>query len=1167
MQLDRLRLAGFKSFVDPTELTIGPGLTGIVGPNGCGKSNLVEALRWVMGEASARRLRGGEMDDVIFAGSTARPARNIAEVSLTLDNVSRGAPEGLNDRDIIEVTRRLERHSGSNYRINGRETRARDVQLLFADASTGSHSGAMIGQGRIGALVDAKPTERRVLLDEAAGTAGLHQRRHEAELKLKGAEDNLLRLDDVIATLATQLEALNKQAKQAQRYRRLGEHIRRAEAQMFDARWHAAEADSAAAAGALREAERDVAAATERALFEERKREAAEARLPPLRLAEAAASAAVQRIGHARESLEQELARAVAARAEAMRRLSQISADLDRETAHLTDGDTALARLADERRGLDHAQRTDDGAIAQATQRLDEAGAQLSVAENGLMQMTEACATGEARRAALERERRDLGDRRTRLDARLADAKRQRETLAGAQVPAGALAEHEAAAAALAAEIETRRADSSARTDAIAALQAAEAEAVDAARDAERVLARLKAESDALASLVKAAAKPQGKSTAPSMLSQLDVPEGLEAAVAALCDGELSAPVVTADDAANAGWVELGPLGEPGALPDGAMPLAGAVGAPAALGRLLAQSGWVAGEAEGRALQKELRAGQSLVDREGHLWRWDGFTRRAAGPSATAQQLRHRNRLAALAGQITAAEAVSTEAAAAAAAARAARQQAAAAEQAALAALRDAEQRRARADAATAGLARRALEAETRLAALDEAAEKLAADLAEIVGQHSEAERALTSLPDTALARRGLEAAREQAAAARRREGEARTALDRLAREREARDRRLAAIAGEEEQWRQRRAGAAAQIAVLDGRRVETARDIAALEIRPAEIARETETLAETAARAAAEQRSAGDALAVAETRSREAAEAARQAELNAAGQRERRARLEAQRDAALAALTELRAQIAERLGVGPDRLADLAEREPGADPADAEGITARLDRLLRERDGMGPVNLVAEREAAEVEERMTGLSRERADLTEAIARLRRGIAALDQEGRKRIVAAFERLNTYFGELFTRLFGGGKATLAFDGDDPLEAGLEIMASPPGKRPQHLSLLSGGEQSLTAIALVFAVFLTNPAPVCVLDEVDAALDDSNVDRFCRLVADTADQTGTRFLVITHHRTTMARMDRLYGVTMPERGISQLVSVDLARAAALRHRGSTELDAAE
>ncbi|MFZ2006493.1 MAG: AAA family ATPase, partial [Stellaceae bacterium] len=252
MQVERLRLAGFKSFVDATELPIEPGLTGIVGPNGCGKSNLVEALRWVMGEASARRLRGGEMDDVIFAGSASRPSRNIAEVSLTIDNATRDAPVAFNDRDAIEIVRRIDRGSGSGYRVNGRESRARDVQLLFADAATGSHSAGIVSQGRIGALIAAKPAERRLLLDEAAGTAGLHQRRHEAELKLKGAEDNLLRVDDVVVTMTAQLDSLKKQARQAQRYRRLSEQIRRTEARLMDARWRDAQVEVERAAGELR---------------------------------------------------------------------------------------------------------------------------------------------------------------------------------------------------------------------------------------------------------------------------------------------------------------------------------------------------------------------------------------------------------------------------------------------------------------------------------------------------------------------------------------------------------------------------------------------------------------------------------------------------------------------------------------------------------------------------------------------------------------------------------------------------------------------------------------------------------------------------------------------------------------------------------------------------
>src|SRR5579862_2936604 len=384
MQVERLRLVGFKSFVEPTELAIEPGLTGIVGPNGCGKSNLVEALRWVMGEASARRLRGGEMDDVIFAGSGSRPARNLAEVALTIDNSARDAPFADSDAATLEVTRRIVRGGGSAYRINGSEARARDVQLLFADAATGPHSGALVGQGRIGALIAAKPVERRLLLDEAAGTAGLHQRRHEAELKLASAADNLARLDDVIATLAAQIDTLKKQARQAQRYRRLGEQIRRAEAQLLAARWQAAAAEAEAFAAELRACEREHAAATEAALAGERRRADAEAALPPLRLAQASASAAVQRLAHARESLEQELSRIVAMRGEAERRRAQLIADLEREGEHLADAEAALGHLADEQGRREGAVAAGDSVRAGAAAGVGAAGAELATAETGL---------------------------------------------------------------------------------------------------------------------------------------------------------------------------------------------------------------------------------------------------------------------------------------------------------------------------------------------------------------------------------------------------------------------------------------------------------------------------------------------------------------------------------------------------------------------------------------------------------------------------------------------------------------------------------------------------------------------------------------------------------------------------------------------------------------
>jgi chromosome segregation protein len=704
--------------------------------------------------------------------------------------------------------------------------------------------------------------------------------------------------------------------------------------------------------------------------------------------------------------------------------------------------------------------------------------------------------------------------------------------------------------------IDSARAEAAAATETLNASQQRETIAVDAAREADRGLARLRAEAEALAKILAPGSADQADG--PAILSLLQVPPGFEAAIAALFDGELSAPLLPAltepATARAAGWVELAPLAA-AALPEGAHPLSGEIGAPPALARRLARTGWVASAADGWGLQPLLEAGQSLVDRDGHLWRWDGFTRPTPGSAATAEQLRQKNRLSELAEEIATAAAQSRHVGEEAAAARGERDAAQAAERAAVAALRAAEERLARARAAEADLVRHRLNAETRLAAVAETTEKLGAELAELGEQTLDAERSLALLPDPGLARAGLEAARGQALAARRRDSEARASLDRLGRDAEAQGQRLSAIGAEEALWRKQRDGGAAQRQILAERQGVLAAEIAELAGRPAAIAGETEALAGSIAAAAAGQRAAADALASGETRLRQAGEAARRADTEVAEAREQRARLQARCEAASEGLARLRAEIAERLDQTPEDLA-MPVAESGA-TVDSGDPAARLDRLSRERDAMGPVNLLAEREAAEVAARLSGLEHERDDLTAAIARLRRGIATLNQEGRARLIAAFDELNAHFGELFARLFGGGKAELAWAGDDdPLEAGLDIMASPPGKRLTSLSLLSGGEQALTAIALIFAVFLTNPAPICVLDEVDAPLDDANVDGFCRLVADIADTTGTRFLLITHHRVTMARMDRLFGVTMAERGVSQLVSVDLARAAELR-----------
>jgi chromosome segregation protein len=1151
MRFTRLRLSGFKSFVDPTELLIEPGLTGIVGPNGCGKSNLVEALRWVMGETSAKRMRGGEMDDVIFGGTGTRPARNIAEVALLIDNSERKAPALFNEEAELEVVRRIERGAGSAYRINDREVRAKDVQLLFADAATGAHSASLVSQGRIGAIINAKPAERRVILEEAAGIAGLHARRHEAELRLKAAEANLARLDDVIVTLRAQHEVLKKQARQAGRYRRLSEHIRRAEAIVLHLAWLAATSTSAEAAARLREAEEKVAELTQAVLAATRDREAAADALPGLRQAEAASAAELQRLLVAREQIEEEERRVRTAQGETEQRLRQTEQDVAREEELAADAAAAIRRLEEERAALSAAQANDGSAQQEAAARLREAADLVAAAEAELAALTEEVAAAEARRGDLARRRAEAAERQARLAARLEDAARQRRELEAQAVPEETLAAAAGAVREAEAAHEKARIETDEAAEKLRAAQAAESAAREAAQAAETRRAKLAAEAQALTELLQAGASRQ---KAPPILDALEVAAGYEAALGAALGDDLAAPLAAEG---SARWEELPPYDPAQPLPDGVECLADHVAAPAALARRLSQIGVVADAAAAAALWPALRPGQRLVTRAGGLWRWDGFEIAAGAPTAAAQRLQQRNRLAELRKALTGAESEAAAASAAFESAKAASRDAVEAERAAQQRTRDAIAALARARDTEAELARRAASLSSRLAALAETIERLEADRAEAAAAEREAGEGLAALPDAALGRERLNAARMALSEKRAAQLAAQAEHDRLVREATARTQRIAAIKLEIRSWQGRAEAAQRQIGNLAERRRALEDERERLARRPAELAEQRTKLADAIEAATLKRRDAGDALAVGERTLADAEKRLKAMEQLLASEREERVRREAAEMQAREAEAALLRRIEERLDVAPEEILAAAEISPEESLPPLADAEARLERLVRERDGMGPVNLVAEAEAEELETRIAGLEAEREDLTAAIARLRQGIAALNREGRERLVAAFAKVNEHFEQLFTRLFGGGRAHLALDEDgDPLEAGLEIMASPPGKRLQTLSLLSGGEQALTAIALLFAVFLTNPAPICVLDEVDAPLDDANVDRFCRLVEEIAESTGTRFLLITHHRITMARMDRLFGVTMAERGVSQLVSVDLQAAVQLR-----------
>lgn len=1150
MHFSRLRLGGFKSFVDPTEVLIEPGLTGVVGPNGCGKSNLVEALRWAMGENSPKRVRGSEMDDVIFAGSATRPSRNIAEVSLLLDNSDRKAAAQFNDHDELEVIRRIERGSGSSYRVNGREVRARDVQLLFADAATGAHSTALVSQGRVGALINAKPTDRRALLEEAAGITGLHSRRHEAELRLRAAETNLERLDDVIATLEGQFQGLKRQARQASRYRNLAGHIRRNEAMLLHLDVEAAKQALESARAHLVEAEGKVAEFTQSTAGCATEQGEAAAVLPELRQAEAETAAALQRLIVDRDNLDREEAQVASARLQAEQRLSQIEGDRARAQSIADDAATAQARLEQELQSLQAELEGESDARSEAERARNSAAEAASEREMAVNALAEQVATTEAQGKALERRINERAERLERLRQEAARLAEEHAALTAEQGEAAALQAAEAGLAGAESALARTRTAADEAEAALAAARVEESEARDALQVADSENAKLEAEVAALARLLD----PAEADIWPPMVDSLRVDPGYELALGAAIGDDLTA---SSDEAAPMHWLTLPPYGVPSPLPTGAEPLTAYVYGPKALDRRLSQIGVVSNAATGDRLQHQLKPGQRLVSLDGGLWRWDGFTVKAGTPATAAQRLEQRNRLTELRSALAESAPRVERRRSAHQDKQSAVEHAAVRERAARESLREAFATASGARDQQARLAQEAAARSSRVAAMAETAERLDGEITETASLLDQDRQEQAALPDLIAERERLNRLRAELAERRSDLAERQSDLDRLVREVEMRASRRGAIEEERVSWAKRAEAARTHMTELDERKSEIAAEIEQLATRPAELAERREALAALIGEAEERRRSAADALANGETRLAEADRALKAEEHRLAEAREERVRSEAGVSQSEQTLEQLSTRVAERLECPIDRLLELAELKPDQELPPREQIDSKLNRLIRERDNMGPVNLRAEQEAQELEEQITGMQNERGDLVSAIARLRQGISSLNKEGRERLLAAFELVNGHFSELFVRLFGGGRAHLALtEADDPLEAGLEIMASPPGKRLQVMSLLSGGEQALTALSLLFAVFLTNPAPICVLDEVDAPLDDANVDRFCNLVDELAERTMTRFLIITHHRITMARVDRLFGVTMAERGVSQLVSVDLETAEALR-----------
>jgi chromosome segregation protein len=1137
LRIRKLKLVGFKSFVEPAELRIETGLTGIVGPNGCGKSNLLEAIRWVMGESSAKSMRGAGMEDVIFAGTASRPPRDFAEVTISAE---RDYADAANDEDSeLEVTRRIERGAGSAYRSNGRDVRAKDVALIFADAATGAHSPALVSQGRIGAIISAKPQERRQMLEEAAGISGLHVRRKDAEQKLRAAESNLDRLATILADMDARAGALRRQAKQAERYRKLSKDILQAEARLIFMRWQEAKAAADAARAEANAASEAVSAATvvQRDLTDKQQsavRELAEARSVAMAARDAASDLANRLV-----QLTGERDRIIQRQADLSAQAARMADDGAREGRLTHDAADALARLQGESASL----------AGEIKGQEEERPALVRMAENAERQVREsevalAKAAAEQARADAELRVADaaLASARARAERAERDAARltqEQESLGDEGDLQAAKTEAQQAVAALQAKLE-------ASSSAIEAASARRSELTDQREAAQSSFASFKAELAALQSEQAALERALAKRSGEQAIDQIKVEPGFERALAAALGDDANAGI-----GGTAGRRWLGGVSDVPRI--AGTRLVDHVEAPAELRARLSLVRVVDSD-NGEALAP----GERLVTRKGKLRRWDGFAADDDG-ATTAEQLIRANRLNELAELIPPAEAALAakadeleQLAANIAAAHDEHRAVTAAQHAIEAELRQALRA---ADQAEDALAR----SQTARAALAERVAAGAQELAAAKADLASAGATKTALPDGSHHADLVGKLTAESEAVRHLLSRSQADLSSL-------DQRLA-------QTRERRAVAMAEIRGWQDRAGEAERRIAEMNKRSAEIAAEQEAMAgrpDILASEISALQSDKDQLAdklgqlqIAENNS-EAALKALEAEIATAAEalstaREARAGAEARAENQDQRRVEMGRISGERFECPPPVLPEKLEFDETA-LDDAATESARLDRLQSERERIGPVNLIAADELAELEEQQSAGLAESEELTQAINRLRGSIGSLNREGRARLLSAFEAVDQHFRRLFSTLFNGGQAHLALiDSDDPLEAGLEIYAQPPGKKLQSLTLLSGGEQALTAVALIFALFLTNPAPICVLDEVDAPLDDANIERFCDLLDAMTRETDTRYLIVTHNAVTMSRMHRLFGVTMVEQGVSRLVSVDLG--------GAEELLAAE
>ena len=1140
MKFQSVRISGFKSFLEPTEIQMNRGLTGVVGPNGCGKSNIVEAIKWIMGENSARQMRGDGMDDVIFSGTNERPSRNFAEVSIKLDNSEKKAPAIFNHYDEIEITRKIEREKGSVYRVNGKQVRARDIQLIFADNGTGARSSGIVGQGRIAQIIDSNPEDRRVILEEAANIKGLHSRRHEAELKLKGASDNLDRLSDIEQTYKEQLIELEKQGRKAARYRSVGERIRKAEATLFFNLMNNAKKEANDLDIQLKNANENVSQGQIKVAEHTKSQLHLANKIPDLKKDEAEKAAILQTLNITKIKLDEEKSSAQNALQNIINQINLINNDIARESEIKEDAKKSLSNLLTEEKNLKEDSENFSTKITKATDLVKKLRSISDAADDKLSTITSEIYSIKSDKSDLEKRIKNLKQKIEVTQNQLANFnieddknrfKLDKEKIINLKK---LIQENNQLNDGYNVELEK--------------LEKLETRLVEEKNTAVFEFNKVNLEFDSLSTLL-------GRDTLNSNTLEKSIGNinNLEEAIGSVLGETLLAPILSDDQSTEntTYWRDDFKTISTASLPESVIPIVTKITKSSILDTALKGVGIVDNKEIAFKLQKELTFGQALTTPSGGLWRWDGFVQPQGVQNSYSERLQQIARLRLLQNKLPSLK-----------------------EKQSLSEKRLEECfnniKKYKDDLANLQVKLSSLISESNELELQNtkveskllSSEALIKELKNTermsLEELSELEKEFNnSLNLPSLLAEELKV-RNNADQSRNELTDAMAAEQQIKSEESFKSRNLIQLGHQKENWKVREEEAKTRLISLEERLKASQDEKNRLSTLPESFEKKEAELNTKIEEAISNRNIAADQLVKNETSLNDADKLVREAEKAVSTLREEMIKIEALLNLSKAKIQNIEDRVFEKLKIKSTELNKFINTKEEDQPIKSiEILEKTLQRLLNERETLGAVNLRAEDEMNEMLNKIEVMSKERVDLEEAIAKLRSGIFELNKEGRQRLKESFEEVNENFKQLFQKLFGGGNAELRLVGnEDPLQAGLEVLASPPGKKMQLLSLLSGGEQALTAISLIFSVFLCNPAPICILDEVDAPLDDTNVGRFCDLLNQIVDETNTYFMVITHHRLTMAKMDRLFGVTMEQKGISKLVSVDLEQASRIR-----------